>query len=117
MKDVWLDRMLHRRLSRPLCAGAVRIGIAPNAVTVASLLVGLGAAWGVALGSVAGAWLGLALYLAAVVLDHADGEVARATGTASRLGHCSTSGRTPPCTPRWSSRWAWGRCRSARRGA
>jgi CDP-alcohol phosphatidyltransferase len=87
VKDVWLDQVLHRRLSRPLSAGAVRIGIAPNAVTIASLLVGLGAAWSVARGSVAGAWLGLALYLAAVVLDHADGEVARATGTASRLGH------------------------------
>ncbi len=87
MKDVWLDQVLHRRLSRPLSAGAVRIGISPNAVTIASLLVGLGAAWSVARGSVGGAWLGLALYLAAVVLDHADGEVARATGTASQLGH------------------------------
>src|SRR5262249_31194759 len=36
---------------------------------------------------VAGAWVGLALYLASVVLDHADGEVARATGTTTPFGH------------------------------
>jgi len=87
MRDVWLDRVLHRRLSRPLSAGAVACGIGPNAVTVTSLAVGLGAAWRVAQGSVAGAWVGLALYLVSVVLDHADGEVARATGASTRLGH------------------------------
>src|SRR5262245_25754648 len=87
MRDVWLDMVLHRRLSRPLSAGAVRAGIAPNSVTVAGLVVGVGAAWSVAGRTVTGAWLGLALYLASVVLDHADGEVARATGATSRLGH------------------------------
>src|SRR5262249_21692390 len=87
VRDVWLDRRLHRRLSRPVSAAAVAWGIGPNAVTVGALAVGLGAAWSVGRGAVAGAWVGLAMYLASVVLDHADGEVARATGTATPFGH------------------------------
>jgi phosphatidylglycerophosphate synthase len=87
MTDSWLDRILHRRLSRVVSAAAVRIGIAPNLITLASLAVGLGGAVSVARGTVGGATLGLGLYLAAVVLDHADGEVARLTGAESRLGH------------------------------
>jgi phosphatidylglycerophosphate synthase len=85
MKDSWLDRVLHRRLSRPLSAAAVRAGIGPNAVTLASLVVGVGAAW--CLTWCAAPGLALVFYLVAVVLDHADGEVARRTGTVSRLGH------------------------------
>jgi phosphatidylglycerophosphate synthase len=85
MKDSWLDRTLHRRLSRPLSTAAVRAGLGPNAVTLASLVVGVGAAWCLTWRGAPG--LALVLYLIAVVLDHADGEVARRTGTASRLGH------------------------------
>jgi small-conductance mechanosensitive channel/phosphatidylglycerophosphate synthase len=87
MTDSWLDRMVHRRLSRPLSAVAVKAGVAPNLVTLASLAVGLGGAWCVARATAGGAALGVALYLVAVVLDHTDGEVARRTGTQSRLGH------------------------------
>jgi phosphatidylglycerophosphate synthase len=87
MTDSWLDRVVHRRLSKPLSVAAVNAGIGPNLITLASLAVGLGGAWCVAGATAGGAALGLALYLAAVVLDHADGEVARRTGTESRLGH------------------------------
>jgi phosphatidylglycerophosphate synthase len=87
VRDSWLDRVFHRRLSQPVSRLAIRIGMSPNQVTLASLAAGLGGAWALAGGSAGAAALGLGLYLVAVVLDHADGEVARLTGTMSRVGH------------------------------
>lgn len=84
--DTRLDRVFHRRLSRPLSRLAVAAGIGPNAVTLASLVVGLAAVAAFWLGTPATALAGLALYAAAVVLDHADGEVARVTLTESPAG-------------------------------
>jgi phosphatidylglycerophosphate synthase len=84
--DTRLDRALHRRLSRPVTRAAIALGIPPNYISLASLLVGLVAAWGFWLGSPLAALSGLVLYVAAVVLDHADGEVARLTLAESRLG-------------------------------
>jgi phosphatidylglycerophosphate synthase len=84
--DSGLDRTVHRRLSRPVSRLAVAAGLTPNQVTLASLLVGLGAVWGFWRGTPVTALLGLALYAAAVVLDHADGEVARVTLTESAFG-------------------------------
>lgn len=84
--DTWLDRVLHRRLSRPVSHLAVRLGLTPNQVSVASLVAGLAAAWVVAGATPGGALGGMALYLIAVVLDHADGEVARLTRRTSPVG-------------------------------
>ena len=84
--DTRLDRTLHRRLSRPITRAAVALGITPNQISVASLLVGLIAAWCFGLGTAGAALAGLFVYVAAVVLDHADGEVARLTLAESRLG-------------------------------
>lgn len=84
--DTRLDRLLHRRLSRPVARLAVACRIGPNAITLASLAVGLGAVWGFLGASPERAAAGLALYALAVVLDHADGEVARLTYAESALG-------------------------------
>jgi phosphatidylglycerophosphate synthase len=84
--DSRLDVVVHRRLSRGVTRLAVATGIAPNAVTVASGVVGLAAAAAFVAGEAPAAVGGLALYLAAVVLDHADGEVARLTLTESAVG-------------------------------
>lgn len=84
--DTLLDRSVHRRLSRPLTHLAVRWGLTPNQISVASLLVGGAAAWCFWLTTPATALVGLLLYLASVVLDHTDGEVARLTLAESRLG-------------------------------
>jgi len=84
--DTRLDIVLHRRLSRPLSRTAVALGISPNAITIASGIVGLMAAGVVAVGAPAALIGGLLLYVLAVVLDHADGEVARLTLTESVLG-------------------------------
>jgi len=84
--DTRLDVVLHRRLSFPVTRAAVRLGVIPNVVSVASFFIGLVAVWCFWRASVASAVAGLAIYVAAVVLDHADGEVARLTLTESRLG-------------------------------
>jgi phosphatidylglycerophosphate synthase len=84
--DSPLDTAVHRRLSRHVSRFAVARGIAPNAITMASLVVGLAAALAFAAATPLSALLGLVLYLFAVVLDHADGEVARLTLTESRFG-------------------------------
>jgi len=84
--DTRLDRALHRRLSRPVTRAAIALGITPNQLSVASLLVGLAAAWCFWLGTPVATMVGLLVYVVAVVLDHADGEVARLTLAESRLG-------------------------------
>jgi phosphatidylglycerophosphate synthase len=84
--DTRLDRALHRRLSRPVTRAAISLGITPNQISVASLLVGLVSAWCFGLGTAVAALAGLFIYVAAVVLDHADGEVARLTLAESRVG-------------------------------
>ena len=84
--DTRLDVMLHRRLSRPVSRTAVALGIGPNLITIASGLVGLVAAATFALSTPIALVLGLLVYVVAVVLDHADGEVARLTLTESAFG-------------------------------
>ena len=84
--DTRLDVVLHRRLSFHVTRAAVWLGVTPNAISVASFLVGLVAVWCFWRASQASALAGLLVYVAAVVLDHADGEVARLTLTESRLG-------------------------------
>jgi phosphatidylglycerophosphate synthase len=84
--DSPLDRALHRRLSRPVSLASVSLGITPNAITLASLVVGLVSVGFLAYGTATAALAGFALYVVAVVLDHSDGEVARLTFSESRHG-------------------------------
>jgi len=84
--DTRLDVVLHRSLSRPISRLAVTAGVGPNAITLASGVVGLASVAAFAHGGRLAVVAGLLLYVAAVVLDHADGEVARLTLTESVLG-------------------------------
>jgi phosphatidylglycerophosphate synthase len=84
--DSRLDTALHRRLSKPLTRAALALGIGPNPITISSGLVGLVAAAAFADGSVPSVVAGLVIYFVAVVLDHADGEVARLTLRESLVG-------------------------------
>ena len=84
--DTALDVAVHRRLSRPVSRRAVAWGITPNQVSLASLVVGLASVACFWRASPASALAGLALYVGAVVLDHADGEVARLTLAESAIG-------------------------------
>lgn len=76
------DARVARALVRPLVA----TGVHPNHVTTVGLLTGLAAAYAYARGD-AGADLGALLFLAAGVIDHADGELARLSGKTSDFGH------------------------------
>jgi len=84
--DTALDTAVHRRLSRPVTRIAIALGLTPNQVTMLSLVVGLLAVLGFWNATPLSAALGLVLYVAAAVLDHSDGEVARLTLGESRLG-------------------------------
>jgi phosphatidylglycerophosphate synthase len=84
--DTRLDVHLHRRFSRHLTRAAITLGITPNAITIASLVLGLAAVACFWRATPASALAGLIIYIVAVILDHADGEVARLTLTESRLG-------------------------------
>jgi phosphatidylglycerophosphate synthase len=84
--DTPLDVRLHRRLSRLVSRWAVARSITPNQMSLAGLAVGLVAAWCVWRGTAAAAAAGFVLYVVAVVLDHADGEIARLTLAESALG-------------------------------
>ena len=84
--DTRLDVAFHRPLSRHISRLAVRFGITPNQITLASLAVGLAAARCFWHADAPVAAVGLVLYATAVVLDHADGEVARLTLAESPAG-------------------------------
>lgn len=75
-----------QRLARRLVAPLRHTALTPNHVTTLSLLTGLAAAGLLALGG-ALAHVGAGLFVLALVLDHADGELARMTGRTSRFGH------------------------------
>src|SRR5262249_45446128 len=81
------DRLVHRRLSRPLTRALLRTAVSPNAVTLAGIV--LGAAGGLLLGvpGLPPVLAAIGLLVAAAVLDCSDGELARLRFAESRLGH------------------------------
>lgn len=72
--------------SKHVARWAARRGLAPNAVTVASFVIGAAAAACFALGSRVGLVAGAVLLLAAFVADCVDGQLARYTRRFSALG-------------------------------
>ncbi len=77
------DQRLARILVRPLA----RTPLAPNHITVVTILLALAAAGLFARGEPAAAHWGAGLFVLARFLDHFDGELARLTGKTSRLGY------------------------------
>lgn len=77
------DSRLANLLVRPLCGTAVH----PNHLTTLALCTGLCAAGLYARATPASADLAAACWIAASVLDHADGEFARLSGQVSDFGH------------------------------
>jgi len=80
--NTWLHRIV-RIPMRPLA----RTRVTPNQVTMLRLATGLGAAGICAVGP--GAWqhVGVGLFLFSVLLDRADGELARLSANTSERGH------------------------------
>jgi phosphatidylglycerophosphate synthase len=84
-RDGFIDRLLYRRLSRPLTRLLLRAPLSPNAVTIIGVLIGLGG--GILLAVPGVTALAAACLLASGVLDCSDGELARLRFLESRLGH------------------------------
>lgn len=77
------DTILHRML-RPVAARLVNTPVSPDALTMLRLATGIGAA--ICFGC--GGWMnvGAGLFLFSMLLDRADGELARQSGRFSRIG-------------------------------
>ena len=80
--DTWIHRAV-RVAVRPLA----RTSVTPNQLTTLRLGAGLGAAAVLALGGSPWLAVGAGLFLVGMLLDRADGELARLTGKTSRWGH------------------------------
>ena len=85
--DGYLDRVVHRRLSRRITPFLLRTPLTPNAITVIG--VAIGTVGGVLLGAptFGGVVAGVACLVLSGALDCCDGEVARIRFTESKLGH------------------------------
>jgi phosphatidylglycerophosphate synthase len=80
------DTIIHRIVRRPVRALA-RTAATPNQVTTVRLLTGIAAAGCFAVGSTGWLAIGAAVFLLSMLLDRADGELARQTGQMSLAGY------------------------------
>jgi len=90
-RPVELEDRLNRLIYHPLAAILARLlrplGVSPNVVSIAGMLLIFAAAWAyVGLEWPSNVLLGLALHLSWHVVDGADGDLARMTGKASHTG-------------------------------
>jgi phosphatidylglycerophosphate synthase len=85
--DGYLDRLIHRRLSRPLTRLLLRTPASPNAVTVAAIVLGVAGGLLLALPGLPALVTAIGLIVLSGVLDCSDGELARLRFAESRLGH------------------------------
>ncbi len=79
--NTWIHKF-SRQLVKPL----INTPVTPNHLTTGRLLCGLGAAGCFSAGTQVWNWSGAALFLLSMVLDRADGELARLSGKTSRFG-------------------------------
>ncbi len=77
----------YQRLARLLVRPLAKTPVNPNNLTALGLILGLAAAALFAKGDPGLANLAAVLYMAAIFMDHTDGELARMTGKTSAFGH------------------------------
>jgi archaetidylinositol phosphate synthase len=80
------DTVIHR-IVRPAVRVAARSGVSPNQITTVRLVSGLAAAVCFAQGGAAWPAIGGVVFVLSMLLDRADGELARQTGQMSKAGH------------------------------
>jgi len=85
-RDGFFDRVLNRRLSRPLSRTLLPFAVTPNQITIGGLVLALAGAVCLGLPGVAGPVLGALLLQLSAVLDCVDGEIARAKVLESEWG-------------------------------
>jgi len=81
--NTWIHKVARFTVSKPLAATRVT----PNQVTTARLTLGLTAAGFLALGDDTWRSIGAGIFVVAMILDRADGDLARLTGRTSPDGH------------------------------
>lgn len=86
-RDGYLDRLLHRRFSRPLTRLLLPTALTPNGVTLVGVLLGVAGGLLLGLPGPFAVVVGVLCLVASGVLDCSDGELARLRFTESRLGH------------------------------
>ncbi len=84
--EVSHDTVIHR-IVRPAVRVAARSGISPNQITTVRLLSGMVAATCFASGTALWLAIGGFVFVLSMLLDRADGELARQTGQMSKAGH------------------------------
>src|SRR5262249_58146317 len=85
--DGYVDRLVYRKLSRPLTRLLLDTRWSPNAVTVAAIVIGVAGGLAFALPGPGPVLVGVLCLLVSGVLDCSDGELARLRLAESRLGH------------------------------
>jgi phosphatidylglycerophosphate synthase len=84
--DGMVDRAFNRPCGRPLSKLLVSTPIGPNAVSLASIAIGLAAAWLFAAGDYVACLVAAILFQISAIVDCVDGEIARVAFKESRLG-------------------------------
>jgi archaetidylinositol phosphate synthase len=81
--DTWIHRIARATVARPLAATS----ISPNQVTTARLATGLASAAAIGTGIPLWQDIGAGIFIVSMILDRADGDLARLTGRTSAAGH------------------------------
>ncbi len=81
--DTWIHKIARATIVRPLAKTAVT----PNQVTTVRIIAGVAAAMSLAYGARETAIYGAVLFMLSMLLDRADGDLARLTGRTSPGGH------------------------------
>lgn len=84
--EEWFDLIFYRRIGYAWALLAKRLGITPNAITIASIFLGVGAGVAFYFNNIWWNLLGVVLLVWADSFDSADGQLARMTKQYSRLG-------------------------------
>lgn len=84
--EEWWDLHFYRPIGFMWARLARRLGVTPNAITIASIFLGIGAGWCFYYDSIWWNLLGVLLLIWADSFDSADGQLARMTGQYSRIG-------------------------------
>lgn len=80
------DTLIHR-IVRPVIRRIAPLGVTPNQVTTLRLITGLAASACFAAGTKSSFDVGAGVFVLSMLLDRADGELARQTGQMSKSGH------------------------------
>ena len=81
--NTWIHKIARVTIVRPLA----KTPVTPNQLTTVRIIAGVSAAMSVAHGSVEWANYGAILFILSMLLDRADGDLARMTGRTSPGGH------------------------------